>query len=75
MMFKTTFFGTAVILSVLFGLKMSPPRTLLGLFAVVVFLALMVEKLAVHYGIECLRERRYNWKWLLVIGAGDKPHA
>ena len=72
MVFKTTFFGTALILAVLFGLKMALPRTLLGLFAVVSLLALMAEKAAVHYGIEGLRKRGYNRKSLLVIGAGDK---
>ena len=60
---------------VLFGLKMTPPRTLLGLFAVVSFPVLMVEKAAVHYGIKALRERGCNRKSLLVIGAGDKAHA
>ena len=60
MVFVTTFFGTALILAVLFGLKMSPPRTLLGLFAVIGFLALMVEKAVVHYAIQGLRKRGYN---------------
>lgn len=56
----------------LFGLKMALPRTLLGLFAVISLLALMAEKTAVHYGIKWLRERGYNRKSVLVIGAGDK---
>ena len=64
MVFKTTSLGTGLILAVLFGLKLSPPRTLLGLFAVVASLALMAEKTVVHYGIQWLRKRgvkeRYN---------------
>jgi len=71
--FKTVFFGTLILLSGAFLLKIYfPARSLIVIFAGVNFLFLTLEKAAVYYLINYLRERGYHRKPVIIVGTGRK---
>jgi len=71
--FKTVFFGTLILLSGAFLLKIYfPARSLIVIFAGVNFLFLTLEKTAIYYLINYLRERGYHRKPVIIVGTGKK---
>jgi len=71
--FKTVFFGTLILLSGAFLLKVYfPARSLIVIFAGVSFVFLSLEKTAIYYLINHLRERGYHRKPVIIVGTGKK---
>lgn len=71
--FKTVFFGTLILLSGAFLLKIYfPARTLIAIFAGVNFSLLALEKTAIYYIISDLRKKGYHKKAVIIIGTGKK---
>ena len=71
--FKTVFFGTLILLSGAFLLRIYfPARTLIVIFAGVNFSLLVLEKTAIYYIISDLRKRGYHKKPVIIVGTGQK---
>jgi len=71
--FKTVFFGTLILLSGAFLLKVYfPARSLIVIFAGVSFLFLVLDKIVICYLINHLRERGYHRKPVIIVGTGKK---
>jgi len=71
--FKTVFFGTLILLSGAFLLKIYfPARSLVIIFAGVNFLFLTSEKTAVYYFINYLRKKGYHKKPVIIVGTGER---
>ncbi len=71
--FKTVFFGTLILLSGAFLLRIYfPARTLIVIFAGVNFSLLVLEKTAICYMTSGLRKRGYHKKPVIIIGTGKK---
>lgn len=71
--FKTVFFGTLILLSGAFLLKIYfPARTLIVIFAGVNFSLLALEKTVIYYIISDLRKKGYHKKAVIIIGTGKK---
>jgi len=71
--FKTVFFGTLILLSGAFLLKIYfPARTLIVIFAGVNFSLLVLEKTVIYYIISDLKKRGYHKKPVIIIGTGEK---
>jgi len=71
--FKTVFFGTLILLSGAFLLKIYfPARSLIVIFAGVNFLFLALEKTAIYYLINYLRKKGYHRKPVIIVGTGRK---
>jgi len=71
--FKTIFFGTLILLSGAFLLKLqSPPRSLILIFAGVNFSFLTVQKTAIYYLVDYLRKKGYHRKSVIIGGTGRK---
>ena len=70
---KTVFFGTLILLSGAFLLKIYfPARTLIVIFAGVNFSLLILEKTAIYYIISDLKKRGYHKKPVIIVGTGEK---
>nr|MQY69321.1 hypothetical protein [Bacillota bacterium] len=71
--FKTVFFGTLILLSGAFLLKIYfPARTLIVIFAGINFFFLVLEKTAIYYIVSDLRKRGYHKKPVIIVGTGKK---
>lgn len=71
--FKTVFFGTLILLSGAFLLKIYfPARTLIVIFAGIDLLFLVLEKAVMCYLTNELRKRGYHKKPVIIIGTGEK---
>ena len=71
--FKTVFFGTLILLSGAFLLKIYfPARTLIVIFAGVNFSLLVLEKTVIYYIISDLKKRGYHKKPVIIVGTGEK---
>ncbi len=71
--FKTVFFGTLILLSGAFLLKIYfPARTLIVIFAGINLLFLILEKAAMCYLTNELRKRGYHKKPVIIVGTGEK---
>ncbi len=71
--FKTVFFGTVILLSGAFLLKIYfPARSFIIIFAVVNLLFLVLEKTAMCYLTKELRKKGYHKKPVIIVGTGEK---
>ncbi len=71
--FKTVFFGTVILLSGAFLLKIYfPARSFIIIFAAVNLLFLILEKTVMCYLTNELRKRDYHKKPVIIIGTGKK---
>jgi len=71
--FKTVFFGTLILLSGAFLLKIYfPARTLIVIFAGVNLSLLILEKTVIYYIISDLKKRGYHKKPVIIVGTGEK---
>jgi len=71
--FKTVFFGSLILLSGAFLLKVYfPARSLIVIFAGVSFLFLVLDKIVICYLINHLRKRGYHRKLVIIVGTGKK---
>ena len=71
--FKTVFFGTLILLSTAFLLKLYfPPRSLIIIFAGVNSLFLALEKMAIYNLVNRLRRKGYHRKLVIIVGTGRK---
>ncbi len=71
--FKTVFFGTLILLSGAFLLKIYfPARTLIVIFAGINLLFLILEKAVMCYLTNELRKRGYHKKPVIIVGTGEK---
>ena len=70
--FKTVFFGTLILLSGVFLLKIYfPARSLIIIFAGVNLLFLILEKTAIYHLINELRKRGYHRKPAIIVGTPE----
>ena len=70
---KTVFFGTLILLSGAFLLKIYfPARTLIVIFAGINLLFLILEKAVMCYLTNELRKRGYHKKPVIIVGTGEK---
>lgn len=70
--FRTTVFGTLILLAVFFIFRINKfPRSLIVLFAIVCFSLLILEKTLLYYTIGQMRRHGRNRKKVLVVGAGE----
>ncbi|HDY67918.1 MAG TPA: sugar transferase [Candidatus Scalindua sp.] len=70
---KTVFFGTVILLSGAFLLKIYfPARTLIVIFAGVNFSLLVLEKTVIYYVVSDLKKRGYHKKPVIIVGTGEK---
>lgn len=71
--FKTVFFGTLILLSGAFLLKLQfPPRSLVIIFAGVNCALLTMEKTLIYYLVDYLRRKGYHRKPVIIVGTGTK---
>ena len=71
--FKTIFFGTLILLSGAFLLKIYfPARSLIVIFAGVNFFFLTLEKTTIYYLINYLKKKGYHRKPVIIVGTGRK---
>lgn len=68
---KTVLLGTLIVLTIAFMIKSNVPRTLIGFFAIVNLILLIMEKMLLYRFIGYLRGQGKNIKKVLVLGAGD----
>ncbi len=70
--FKTVFFGTLILLSGAFLLKIYfPARSLIVIFAAANFSLLVLEKTVIYYIISDLKKRGYHKKPVIIVGTGE----
>jgi exopolysaccharide biosynthesis polyprenyl glycosylphosphotransferase len=70
--FKTTVFGTLILMTVVFIFRIRDlPRSLIAMFAVLSFLLLVLEKTLLSYLIGQMRKRGRNRKKTLIVGTGE----
>jgi lipopolysaccharide/colanic/teichoic acid biosynthesis glycosyltransferase len=72
---KTTISGTLILTLLAFIFRLQKlPRSLIGIFAFVVFLMLILEKTLLYYMMGQLRKRGFNRKKALIVGTGELAH-
>lgn len=70
---KTVFLGSLILLGLLFLTRPGYfPRTLFLLFCIISFILLTLEKLLLFAVAQVIRNRNYNRKTVLVVGAGNQ---
>lgn len=70
--FKTTVFGTLILVAAVFILRIRDlPRSLIAVFVVLSFLLLVLEKTLLYYMIGQMRKRGRNRKKALIVGTGE----
>ncbi len=74
--FKTVLFGTVILLSGAFLLKLDfphfAPRSLVIIFGGVNFSLLALEKTAIYYLVDNLKKKGYHRKPVIIVGTGRK---